>query len=110
MTKQIEQGKAFEYACLLCLYEKLRHTQSVSIVEDESYKIAKRYYEGVEEGKQHSLDKASAAAMRAILRLEPCLTHPDGNNHSLFHCKKILKGRMGMCVMFSASGNKMAGK
>ncbi len=95
MTKQIEQGKAFEYACLLCLYESLRHTQSVSIVENESYNIAKRYYEGVGEEMQSSLDQASVAALGAILRLEPRLKHPDGNEPLIISLQEDAKGKDG---------------
>ncbi len=95
MTKQIEQGKAFEYACLLHLYETLSPQQSITIEVNDSYQIARQYYEQLSEERQNSLNLAAQAAFRAILRLEPRLRHADGHEPLVLSLQEDAKGEDG---------------
>ena len=75
--KQSEMGKAFEYACLVALYDHHSPNQDVRIVEDDSYKIAKGYFEKARYKQKDFMDGAKAA-VRVLNRLEPRLTYPGG--------------------------------
>lgn len=76
---QTANGKAFEYACLLAVYEELCDDQNIVIEESSQLITAKSLYETAEESLQRSLDAAARAAIRIIKRLEPQLWNPNGN-------------------------------
>jgi hypothetical protein len=76
---QTANGKAFEYACVLGVYNELSSMQKIEIVESPQLKTAAKLYEGMTMEMQNTLDKAAIAAVRVICRLEPQLWEPDGN-------------------------------
>jgi len=76
---QTKFGKAFEYACVISLYDDLCHKQEVTIEESPQLLSAKKDFESVEENMKESLLKAADAAVRVIKRLEPQLWSPNGN-------------------------------
>ncbi|MBP3818772.1 MAG: HaeIII family restriction endonuclease [Butyrivibrio sp.] len=76
---QTKFGKAFEYACVISLYDDLCHKQKVTIEESPQLLSAKKDFESVEEEMKESLLKAADAAVRVIKRLEPQLWSPNGN-------------------------------
>lgn len=76
---QTANGKAFEYACVLAVYEELHSNQSIVIDNSPQLLTAKGMYESVHESLQEALDAAARAAIRIIKRLEPQLWHPNGN-------------------------------
>lgn len=76
---QTSNGKAFEYACVLGLYEALKETQAVEIEESPQLLTAKGLYEAIDDKMKESLDAASRAAVRVIQRLEPQLWFANGN-------------------------------
>jgi hypothetical protein len=76
---QTANGKAFEYACVLGVYNELSSMQNIEIVESPQLKTAAKLYEGMTIEMQNTLDKSAIAAVRVIRRLEPQLWEPDGN-------------------------------
>lgn len=76
---QTQNGKAFEYACVIGLYEKLKNGQKVTIEESAQIVTARKLYDDVSEDMKQSLDAAANAAVRVIERLEPQLWNACGN-------------------------------
>ena len=76
---QTSNGKAFEYACLLGLYNELSPIQKIETKDSPQLRTAQALYEGLDAKMQDALDKAANAAVRVIRRLEPQLWEPDGN-------------------------------
>lgn len=76
---QTKNGKAFEYACIIALYEQLKSKQQVIIEESAQADTARNLYRNVSENMRHSLDEAANAAVRVIERLEPQLWNACGN-------------------------------
>ncbi len=81
MLSKTEYGKAYEYACLMAVYNFLAgRTDRVSIVVSRAYDSAKTAFEKAEtEGVAANLTRAANAAVRVIIRLEPQLEYGDGN-------------------------------
>ncbi|QQY79256.1 HaeIII restriction endonuclease [Keratinibaculum paraultunense] len=79
MAKQVKQGKAFEYACLLSLYSTLKENQSIEIEDTNSYRVAKNFYDNLDIEAKHKLIFGANAAAKVILRLEPQLENPLDN-------------------------------
>lgn len=73
--KSEEAGKAFEYACVMDLYHYLEGRQDVAIEESPQYRTAKGFFDGAPEGIKDNMQRAAAAATRAIVRLEPQLEY-----------------------------------
>ena len=76
---QTKNGKAFEYACIISLYDKLNEHGNVEIEESSQLKTAQSLYEEIDGEMKRSLDKAAKAAVRVISRLEPQLWNANGN-------------------------------
>lgn len=76
---QTTNGKAFEYACLLALYNTLHSAQTVTIEDSPQMDTAKTNYYSLCAEKQRNLLRAADAAARVIIRLEPQLQFPDLN-------------------------------
>lgn len=74
-----ENGKAFEYACVLALYNAFRESEDVVILGNSAIDIARNNYETMPEDKQATLLKSAEAGVRIIRRLEPQLEYPQGN-------------------------------
>lgn len=79
MTKQIEQGKAFEYACLLAIQKRLSPPQNIEIIENTSLDVASNFYNNLSDELRQKLDRAAVTGANIIIRLEPQLLHPNGN-------------------------------
>ena len=48
-------GKAFEYACLLAIYNALKDNQPIAIETSPQFDTAKSFYNSLKEGKQLDL-------------------------------------------------------
>lgn len=79
MSIQTNLGKAFEYACLLSLYNALSRTQQVHIVQNRALQTAENRYMNASTDMQNNMDLGANAATRVILRLEPQLANPQNN-------------------------------
>lgn len=76
---QTQNGKAFEYACVVALNEALLEYGRVEIEESPQLDTARCLYDEINPGMKESLDKAAKAAVRIINRLEPQLWNANGN-------------------------------
>lgn len=75
MASQVKNGKAFEYALLFELYERLKSITIVSITENEPYKIAKGFFKEFLEVEQNTFRLTASAAVNFLLDIEPRLSH-----------------------------------
>lgn len=76
-----EYGKAYEYACLIALRDRLSDQTNgeITIQESDAYQTARKAFAKAEkEGLSDKLVKAANAAARVILRLEPQLEYGNG--------------------------------
>ncbi len=76
---QTANGKAFEYACLLALYNALQTGEDVTIEDSPQMRTARNLYNNMPGDSQVELLRAANAAARVIVRLEPQLQHPQNN-------------------------------
>lgn len=76
---QTANGKAFEYACVLGLFNALKDTGVVQIELSPQLETAKKLYDEVASDMKTALDKAANAAVRVVKRLEPQLWNPNDN-------------------------------
>lgn len=77
-----EYGKAYEYACLIAIRERLsgKTDGDITIQESDALQTAKTAFEKAEkEGLSDKLVKAANAAARVIIRLEPQLEYGNGS-------------------------------
>lgn len=83
MATQTINGKAFEYSLLLELYECLIKTTDVSIKKNESYRIARGYFEGFVNNEQVSFRAAASEAIKYLIDIEPKLSNGINNDDIL---------------------------
>ena len=77
--EQTNNGKAFEYACLMSLFHYLNEEQEIVIEDTPQLRTAKAFYEQKQSKIKNNLDAAANAATRVIIRLEPQLQYPSKN-------------------------------
>jgi hypothetical protein len=75
MAIQTKTGKAFEYALLKELYERLKRHIPIHIIENESYLVAKKFFEEFDEDSRDAYRINSSAAINFILDIEPRLSN-----------------------------------
>lgn len=75
MANQVETGKAFEYALLKAFNERLSILTTVFIVENASYKNAKKCFDGFPENDQDKYRLNASAAINFLIDLEPRLSN-----------------------------------
>lgn len=76
---QTANGKSFEYACLLALYNVLQATENVTIEDSPQMRTAKSKYDTMPANSQNNLLRAANAAAKIIISLEPQLQYPQSN-------------------------------
>lgn len=76
---QTDKGKAFEYACLKALFDKLSQNDDVTIEDSPQMKTAKKCYELQDDKIQNDLYAAAVAASKVVCRLEPQLENSQKN-------------------------------
>lgn len=75
MAKQVDNGKAFEYALLYMFYERLSLRTSVSIVTNASYSNAKKCFDNFNDTEQGKYLLNASSAINFLIDLEPRLYH-----------------------------------
>lgn len=76
---QTANGKAFEYACLLALYNALQASEDITIEDSPQMQTARNLYDNMPDDSRGELLRAANAAARVIIRLEPQLQYPQNN-------------------------------
>lgn len=80
IAKQVVNGKAFEYALLAELNERLEHITSVEIIKNDSFEIALKYFETFNDTKKAKFRLTASFAINFLIDIEPRLT--SGINES----------------------------
>lgn len=83
MPTQTEAGKAFEYALITTAENELSAYGNVSTVKDSSFAVAAKCFQLFSAAEQLKYSKASTAAIKHLLDLEPRLIHPFNANDDL---------------------------
>lgn len=76
---QVNNGKAFEYACLQSIYEALSISEPISIIQSSQLDTARSFFEELTPIEQDNMRNAANAAFRVIDRLEPQLRYSQNN-------------------------------
>lgn len=79
MAKQTENGKAFEYACALTIFNRYKDKQPVLFQESPQLRTAKKFYDLATEYEKKNFNLAAKAAIKIIERFEPKLKDHDGD-------------------------------
>lgn len=90
--KQVKQGKAFEYACLLSFYKYLKKDQDIVINDNITYQLAKDFYDSLSYVEKEKLNLGARAAIKGIIRLEPQLDNPMTNSPLILSLQEDAKG------------------
>ena len=83
MASQIVNGKAFEYALLFEFYERLRTSTSVSITKNETYNIAKGFFNSLSDFEQDTFRITASASINFLIDIEPRLSNGVSENDVL---------------------------
>ncbi len=90
-----ELGKAFEYACILSLYNRYRLEQNVHMNVTDSFRTAQKNFYHADSRMQQDLLHAAYAAINVIERLEPRLPYPDDDAQLTLHLQSDAAGMSG---------------
>lgn len=82
-SKSNDQGRAFEYACLLNLGEQISKIRSCSIIQNSSFDAAKRAWNTLSQGEKEIYHISSLAAVAQIFSLEPRITEQTNDELEL---------------------------
>ena len=83
-NKQVIYGKAFEYALTtqyVCYFKK--HNIVTDLIKNEAYKTAQNCYLSCTEKERQFFDAAADHTIGTIIKLEPGLDHPNGEEDVL---------------------------
>lgn len=76
--KSNNQGRAFEYACIVSLHKKtIKVNESSEIEYNSAYEAAKRAWNSIPNGIQEKMKLAADSATETIFELEPCIVDKD---------------------------------
>lgn len=93
ISTQTINGKAFEYALLNEFLERLNVVTSVSVIENEPYKTAKKCFVSFDEKEQSHYKLVASFAVNFLLDLEPRLA--NGINENDILQLEIVSDKMG---------------
>lgn len=95
MAKQEITGKAFEYACVKSIYDKLSDKIKISLVDDKNFVNTKIAFEKLSETEQYEYLSAANKGIEIILPLEPNLEFPDIDETLFLSIQPDKKGQSG---------------
>lgn len=78
-SKSNDQGRAFEYACIIKLKDRIEDKRPVT-VNEESVKAARRAWETQSEAEQHTYLRAADAFVDTLFSAEPLILECDGDD------------------------------
>ncbi len=73
------QGRAYEYVCLITLEKEIRKVRPVRVEENSSYYAAMRAWRAIDDNLKGTLVESAIAAVKTILDLEPLIVE-DGDD------------------------------
>lgn len=92
MGNQTKTGKAFEYALLLEIFEKLKDKTQVLIVENDPFQTAKKCFLGFSENTQGNYRLTSSTAINFLIDVEPRL-YSDINKDDILEIEIVSDAR-----------------
>jgi len=92
---QVNNGKAFEYACLESIYNLLSSAQEVIVEDTPQLETARRHFESAPPDLRNRFVMAANAATRVVVRLEPQLEYPDRNIPLFLSLQADSQGQLG---------------
>ncbi len=92
-ASQTKNGKAFEYALLNSFLERLHILTSVTVIENDVYKNAKKCYDGFTKNEKGLYDLNASFAVNFLIDLEPRLS--NGINRSDILQLEIISDKQG---------------
>ncbi|MBD5427716.1 MAG: HaeIII family restriction endonuclease [Treponema sp.] len=95
MAKQEITGKAFEYACLSALFEKLNARTEVSVLDDVNVRNTKSAFEELSDNDKDDYLSAARRGVAIIEPLEPNLAFPDTAEPLVLSIQPDSKGKKG---------------
>ena len=82
--QQVRNGKAFEFALAKQYYEYLKEMKvNVVLLENDAIRIARNYYNDFSASEKKKFDESASATILTMLKIEPGLTHPNGERNEL---------------------------
>lgn len=78
------QGRAYEFICLLTLHEEISRFRPAVIDKNSSYYAAQRAWESISTELQNTLTESAAAAVYTIFDLEPLIIEDGDDRLDLF--------------------------
>ena len=78
-TKSNDQGRAYEFAWMTALFSKLASMRRTSVIENSSWYANKRAWDSVTQSTRDIFEVSAAAAVDAILDLEPRMEENDAD-------------------------------
>ncbi|MDO4618677.1 MAG: HaeIII family restriction endonuclease, partial [Clostridia bacterium] len=88
------QGRAYEYICLITLEKEIKKMRSVEIEINSSYQAALSAWESIDEGLRNTLKDSAVAAIESIFELEPLIVE-DGTDMLTLSIQTDSKGEEG---------------
>ena len=88
------QGRAYEYICLLTLEKEISKYRYVKIEINSSYEAAKSAWLSIDSALQNTLQQSAAAAVETIFDMEPLIIE-DGNDQLDLKIQKDSEGEAG---------------
>ena len=79
-----DQGRAFEYICLLKLDEEIRKFRPATIIQNSSYYAAQHAWNSVSQIMQSKLTKGAEAMISAVFEMEPLIIENAQDTLELF--------------------------
>ncbi|MDW7669464.1 MAG: HaeIII family restriction endonuclease [Bacillota bacterium] len=95
MSKQIKNGKAFEYACLDIISKKYKDSVVIIKEENKAYKTAEKYYNELESEHKSILKDGSKIGIDIVERLEPNLMSFLSTDKLILSIQTDAKGQTG---------------
>lgn len=75
--KSNNQGRAYEYICLITLYNEIIKVRPTRIDENSSYLAARRAWQIIDEGLKETLKQSANSIVYSIFDLEPLILEDD---------------------------------
>ena len=95
MPSQEITGKAFEYACIKALFDKLSSQTDVQLLEDVNFNNTKSAFEQLSEAEKKDDLLAALRGVEIIAPLEPNLAFPDIKEPLILSIQPDKKGQKG---------------
>ena len=93
-SKSNNQGRAFEYICLITLYEEISKIRKSIIEHSDGYDAAKKAWESISKSLQQTLTKSAIAAVDSIFKMEPLILE-DGKDELTLKIQTDQEGVIG---------------